>query len=122
MMTIELHGLLLHGFHGVLEAEQRDGQPFLFDVELILADETPARTDRIEDAVDYRDVAAVVREVSDGQRFHLLEALAAAVAGALVERFAVERAVVRVRKPDVELGAPVDYAAVSASASAAPSS
>lgn len=122
MVTIELHGLRLHGFHGVLEAEQRDGQPFLFDVELTVADETAARTDRIEDAVDYRDVAAVVREVSDGRRFQLLEALATAVADALVDRFPVERAVVRVRKPGVELGAPLDYAAVTASASGAASS
>jgi dihydroneopterin aldolase len=58
-----------------------------------------ARSDRIEDAVDYREVADCVREVSDGGPFHLLEALAGAVADAIVERFPVEHVRVRVRKP-----------------------
>jgi dihydroneopterin aldolase len=59
-----------------------------------------ALSDRVEDSVDYRHVAACVREVSDGRYFHLLEALAAAVADAIVERFAVDRVKVRVRKRD----------------------
>ena len=74
-MTIELHGIVLHGYHGVLDEERRDGQRFLFDVELDLEHEQAARTDRIEDAVDYRDVVARVREVSDARAYHLLEAL-----------------------------------------------
>jgi dihydroneopterin aldolase len=52
-----------------------------------------------------------VREVSDARAFVLLEALAAAVADALVARFPVTRARVRVRKPEVCLEAPVEYTA-----------
>ena len=73
-----------------------------------------AARDRLEDAVDYRDVAACVREVSDGRAYHLLEALATALADELLARFPVERVSVRVRKPDVVLDPPVEYAAVSA--------
>lgn len=111
-MTIEIHGLELHAFHGVLEHERAVGQRFLFDLELDVADPATALSDRIEDAVDYRDAVAIVVEVSGGRPFHLLEALAAAVADALVERLAVTRVRVRVRKPDVDLGAPVEHAAV----------
>ena len=78
-LTIELSGLELHGFHGVDEDERRDGQRFLFDLWLDVPD-TAARSDRIEDAVDYREVVATVREVSDGRRYQLLEALSTAVA------------------------------------------
>ena len=53
-----------------------------------------------------------MQEVSDGRAFQLLEALAAAVADALVARFPVERVRVRVRKPDVVLDPPVEFAAV----------
>ena len=35
-MRIELLGLELHGHHGVLEHERREGQRFLFDLELEL--------------------------------------------------------------------------------------
>ena len=53
-----------------------------------------------------------MREVSDARRFHLLEALAAAVADAIDERFPVERVRVRVRKREVEpAGLPVAWTA-----------
>ena len=50
-MTIELQGIELRAFHGVLDDERREGQRFLVDLELDLADETAAATDAIEDAV-----------------------------------------------------------------------
>ena len=112
MTTIELAGLELYGYHGVLEEERRDGQPFVFDVWLELPAGAGA-TDELDDTVDYREVAAVVREISDSRKFQLLEALAAGVADALVARFAaVERVRVRVRKPTVRLDPPVSYSAV----------
>ena len=113
MTTIELAGIELWGFHGLLEHERSEGQRFLFDVELELADPvTVARTDAIADTVDYRRAVSCVREVSEGRDFVMLEALATAVAEALLERFPVVRVRVRVRKPDVELSAPVEHAAV----------
>jgi 7,8-dihydroneopterin aldolase/epimerase/oxygenase len=107
MTTIELAGLEVFGYHGANEDERRDGQRFLYDVELEVGE--AGSSDRIEDAVDYREVAACVREVSESRAFHLLEALAAAVADALLDRFPVARVRVRVRKPDVRL--PVEHAA-----------
>ena len=111
-MTIELHGIILHGYHGVLDEERRDGQRFLVDVELDLEHEQAARSDRIEDAVDYREVVARVRQVSDARAYHLLEAFASAIADALVADWPVTVVRVRVRKPDVVLDPPVEYAAV----------
>ena len=111
-MTIELHGIALHGFHGVLEHERREGQRFLVDVDLDVSNETAATTDRIEDAVDYRDVVAAVAAVSEARAYHLLEAFATALANELTARFPVARVRVRVRKPDVVLPRPVDHAAV----------
>ena len=111
-MRIELRGLELHGFHGALDEERRDGQRFLFDVELEVGE--AGASDRLEEAVDYRDVAACVREVSDGRAYRLLEALAVDLADELLARFPAARAEVRVRKPEVVLDPPVEYAAVSA--------
>ena len=111
-MIVELHGIELHGFHGALDWEREQGQRFLFDVELEVGE--AGASDRLEDAVDYRDVAALVGEVSGGRKYHLLEALATDLATELLARFPVERASVRVRKPQVVLAAPVEYAAVRA--------
>jgi 7,8-dihydroneopterin aldolase/epimerase/oxygenase len=112
-VTIELLGILLHGYHGVLDEERRDGQRFLVDVELDLEHEQAARTDSIDEAVDYRRVVERVREISDGRAYHLLESFTAAIADALLEEFPVRAVRVRVRKPDVVLDPPVEFAAVS---------
>jgi 7,8-dihydroneopterin aldolase/epimerase/oxygenase len=111
MTTIELVGLELHGYHGVNEDERRDGQRFVFDVWLDVPDGTGAG-DRIEDTIDYRDVAALVREVSDGRKFQLLEALAATLVEELLARFPVDAARVRVSKPEVRLDPPVQASVV----------
>ena len=99
-VRLELSGLELRGFHGVLDDERRDGQRFRFDV---VVDVPEPAEDDIDAAVDYRDLVACVREVSDGRHFQLLETLAAAVADELRRRFPVERVEVRVGKPDLEL-------------------
>jgi 7,8-dihydroneopterin aldolase/epimerase/oxygenase len=109
-VVVELAGLELPGRHGALEREREQEQPFLYDVELEL-DEPAA--DELEQTVDYREVVALIREVSGGRSFHLLESLAGTLADAMLARFPAERVSVRVRKPEVELGAPVAYAAAS---------
>lgn len=98
-LKVEVQGLEVTGNHGAEEDERATGQTFLFDLELQVDD--AALSDRIEDAVDYRLVAERVRAVSDGRRFHLLEALAASVAEALIAQFPIEAVQVRVRKPEV---------------------
>jgi dihydroneopterin aldolase len=112
VITVELHGLELHGRHGVDPKERRHGQRFLFDVWIDVEDD--AASDRIEDTVDYREVADAVRQTSDARAYALLEALADAVARRLLADFPVRRARVRVRKPDVRLEVPVDWTAATA--------
>jgi dihydroneopterin aldolase len=109
-VKIELHGVEVFGYHGATEVEEREGQTFLLDISLWPRREPEA--DDIDQTIDYRDVAACVREVSDRRRVRLLETLAAALADVLVERFAVERVRVRVRKPHVQLDPPAEYSAV----------
>jgi dihydroneopterin aldolase len=109
-MKVELHGVQLVGFHGAYPEEARDGQLFLYDVELEVGER--GADDVLAHAVDYTEVAAAIREVNE-RRFDLLEALAATLADTLLERFAPERVLVRVRKPEVEpAGLKVGYSAV----------
>jgi dihydroneopterin aldolase len=109
-ILIEVHGLELRGYHGALEDEQRTGQRFVFDVELS-AHDAGVRSDQLADTVDYTAVVARIEAISGEQRFNLIEALAAAIADDLLERFPVARVRVRVRKPEVRLTAPADFTA-----------
>ena len=74
MITVEVRDLRVFGQHGVHEDERERGQDFLFDVELEVGER--GTSDRLEDAVDYVEVARAVQEVSDGRQYALLEALA----------------------------------------------
>jgi dihydroneopterin aldolase len=109
-VVIDVRGLELRGYHGALEEEQRTGQRFVFDVTLV-AHDAGVRSDQLGDTVDYTAVVARIKEINEGQRFNLIEALAAAVADDLVSQFPVSRVRVRVRKPEVRLEAPAEYTA-----------
>lgn len=99
MITVHVHDLRVFGRHGVGEDERERGQDFLFDVELDVGER--GADDQFANAVDYREVARVVKEVSDARTYFLLEALATALAEELERRFSPERVRIRIRKPEV---------------------
>jgi 7,8-dihydroneopterin aldolase/epimerase/oxygenase len=112
LTTVELVGLEVFGRHGVEDVEREQGRTFYYDVALDLR---PPAADRLEDTVDYRAVAACVREVSDAREYRLIENLASAVADELAERFPAKRVRVRVRKPGISpAGLSVEYSAATA--------
>jgi dihydroneopterin aldolase len=109
-VRIELVGIELHGFHGVHAEERERGQRFVYDVELEVGEQ--GASDRLEEAVDYRLVAACVKELNE-RPVRLLEALASSLADELMARFPVSWVRVRVRKPEVRpAGVELDFAAV----------
>ncbi len=111
-MIVELVGLEVFGRHGVDDDEREQGRVYLYDVALDVAE---PRLDNLQATVDYRAVAACVRDVSDGREFRLIEALATAVADELAARFPAERVTVRVRKPGIApAGLAVEYSAATA--------
>jgi dihydroneopterin aldolase len=97
-MIVEVHGLELVGRHGVNDDERRDGQTFLFDVTLEIAE---PKEDAIDETIDYRLVRDIVRGINEGESYQLLETLAAAVADALNAELRVKRVRVTVRKPGI---------------------
>jgi len=99
VISVEVRGLRVFGRHGVHAEERERGQDFVFDVELDVGGR--GASDRLEEAVDYVEVARLVRRVSDEREYALLEALASAVADELERSFAPERLRVRVSKPAV---------------------
>lgn len=98
---IVLSGLEFHGYHGVFEEEAKMGARFVVDVELRLA---LPDADSLRQTVDYSQVYALVREEVTERRYKLIEALAAKLAAALLERERLVRSVtIRVHKPHAPL-------------------
>jgi dihydroneopterin aldolase len=97
-MTVEVHGMEVFGHHGAGEDERRQGQTFLVDVTLEIAE--PA-ADELSATIDYRRVRDIVRAVNESRSFQLLEAFAGVVADSINEELLPQRVRVRVRKPGI---------------------
>ena len=97
-VLVEISGLEVGGRHGVGDDERSREQTFLVDVEMTV--DEPAADD-IGVTADYRIARDVVRRVSAGASFSLLETFAAAVADALLEALQVAEVRVRIRKPGI---------------------
>lgn len=110
---IVLAGMVFLARHGVNDWEKVEEQRFEVDVELALDTRAAAADDDLGKTVDYRGVYELTRHVLEETTSELIESLAAAVADrVLAANHAVDEVVVRVRKPDVDLGGPLEYAGV----------
>jgi len=101
LATIRLEGLSVFGHHGARPYEKEAGQRLEVDLELSSTDDRAEASDRLADAVDYDMLFRTVREVVEGESFHLLEALAARLASTILERFPIRRACVRIAKQNL---------------------
>jgi FolB domain-containing protein len=84
---------------GVNEEERREKQDVLVNLTLYTDIRAAARSDRLEDGVDYRDLRTDVVEMAEQSRYYLLETLAEAIASVCLEHHGVEKVMVRVDKP-----------------------
>ena len=108
MDRIELRGLRLVGVHGALPEEQSRPQPFEVDIDLEADLAEAARSDAVEDTVDYGALAQAVARVVSVERYSLLERMAERIAEVALADQRAESVTVTVRKlrPPV----PVDMA------------
>ncbi|HEX7172288.1 MAG TPA: dihydroneopterin aldolase [Candidatus Limnocylindria bacterium] len=104
---LSLLGMRFEGRHGVLPEEKVTAQPFEVDLVLHADLAEPAATDDLGATVDYASLFDLVRAIVEGRSFDLIEALAGAIATAVLaatDPSRVSAIEVRVRKPE----APID--------------
>ena len=100
---ISLRGMRFSGRHGVTPEERAEPQPFDVDLVLRLDLARPGATDALADTVDYARLFDLARRVVEERSFHLLEALATAIADAVLAAQGVDDVEVAVRKPKAPL-------------------
>lgn len=98
-------GIEFHGHCGITDEEQKAGQRFSVDLEIGYNLASAAKTDRLEDAIDYAAVCHRVAEIGRRESFHLVEAMAERLAGVLIKEFGAGEVRLRVKKlhPPVEM-------------------
>ena len=99
MDRILISDLLVRCIIGVNEDERREKQDVLINLEISTDLGKAGKSDRFEDALDYRDLKKRIMAMVENSRFYLVEALAEAVASLCLEHQAVLQAQVRVEKP-----------------------
>lgn len=110
---ITLTGVRAYGYHGVFEAERREGQEFVVDVTLFLNTAAAAASDDVADTVHYGEVAERIVELVGGEPLNLIEALAARIADDLLITHEIVRMVaVTVHKPHAPITVPFENVAV----------
>ena len=111
-VEVELRGLSIYTHHGVTDAEQEIGQRLEFDVSFDVPDCDAVLTDRLEDTIDYAEVADIVVLAATERRYRTLERLSRVIAERIAERFGCESVQVRAAKPEPPLPLAIDEVAV----------
>lgn len=102
---LAVRGLVFRGHHGVLDHERRDGQDFVVDLTLLLDTAPAARSDDLQDTVDYGSLVDEVRVVVEGDPVDLIETLAQRIADVCLSRPAVVEVEVTLHKPHAPIQA-----------------
>lgn len=97
--TIFLHDLRIKTIVGIWEWERRIRQTVSIDLEMGADIRKAARTDKIEDALDYKQIAKRVQQFVEDSSYQLVETLAENIATVVLNEFDVPWIAVRVNKP-----------------------
>lgn len=112
--TIELEQIKIYAYHGCYAEEQKVGNNFTVDVTLRVDATRAAATDNIQDALNYVDVANIVKEEMM-QKSHLLENVVSRICNRIKSEFATYGIVggsVRVAKMTPPIGIEMKCVAV----------
>jgi dihydroneopterin aldolase len=110
---IRLHNAVFYAYHGVLLDEQNLGGKFEVDVDLYCDLSRGAKSDHLDDTVNYERVYDCIRILVMEKKHLLLESLASTIGNGILENFSkVQSVTVRVRKPSAPVKGVIDYVEV----------
>ncbi|MBD2872633.1 dihydroneopterin aldolase [Paenibacillus arenilitoris] len=95
-----IKGMKFYGYHGVFPEENKLGQQFFVDIELLMDLEKAAQSDDLAFTINYAEIHAFAKAIVEGPPFQLIEALTGHVASRVLEAYTmVNEVTVRVTKP-----------------------
>ena len=99
MDKIFLRELSCEAVIGIFDWERQVKQSIMIDLEMSADIRRAARTDHIDDTLNYKGVAKRILAFVEASQFQLVETLAERIAGLLITEFGVEWVKVTVHKP-----------------------
>ena len=111
--VIRLRNAVFYAYHGVLLDEQNLGGKFEVDVDLHCDLSRGAKSDHLEDTVNYERVYDCIRTLVLEKKHLLLESLASVVGIGILKNFSkVHSVIVKVRNPSAPVKGIIDYVEV----------
>lgn len=113
MDKILIRDLDIFAYHGVNPEEKRDGQHFVFDIDLYLDLGKPCVTDCVDGTVSYAKVIKTVRRVFTAEKYDLIEKAARVTADAILKEYeAVKKVKIILKKPQAPVKADFGWVGV----------
>lgn len=107
---LKIQNAVFYAYHGVMTEEQNLGRKFEVDVELEYDFSKAAKTDKLENAINYEKVYQYLKEILTENKFYLIERLAYVICKRILDKFeSVEKVRVRVRKLHPPVGGLIDF-------------
>jgi dihydroneopterin aldolase len=98
-------GIEAYGHHGVFDFERREGQIFKVDLVLGMDSRPAARSDDLQDTVDYGTLVAAVKKAVENDPVDLIETLAERIADVCLTDTRVQWTEVTLHKPEAPIEA-----------------
>ena len=113
MSVIQIENMEFYAYHGHFREEQIVGNRFLVDLWIETDMSKPAKTDNLDDAVNYQVAYKLVRKEME-KKSNLLEHIAKRILDALFESLeGIEKAKVKISKMNPPVGGKIDSVSVS---------
>lgn len=109
MAIIRLVNMTFYGYHGVAAAEKETGRRYEVDCELECDISKAAKSDHLDDTVNYVSIYRVVEEFLERHHYNLLETLAERLRAELKRQIGASKVTVRVRKRIPPVPGNIDY-------------
>ncbi|MEN8120024.1 MAG: dihydroneopterin aldolase [Bacteroidota bacterium] len=112
MCIIEIEEMEFYAYHGHYEEERIVGNRFLLDLRIEAKCDTAAKSDAIQDALNYQTAYKIIKEQME-QKSHLLENIAQRILNALFDNLQdIKKASIKVRKMNPPMGGQIKSVSV----------
>lgn len=98
-MKIKIENLRLRTFIGVYDWEKEKKQDVIINIEMDFDGTDAAKSDNIEDTVDYKSLNKKIINFVENGNFNLLETMASGIGNIIMEDKRIKKAAVKAEKP-----------------------
>jgi dihydroneopterin aldolase/2-amino-4-hydroxy-6-hydroxymethyldihydropteridine diphosphokinase len=107
--------MIFYGYHGVAAAERETGRRYEVDCEIKTDFAKAARSDHLDDAINYLSIYKTVEDFLENHRYNLLETLAERLREEIQKKTGASNVTLRVRKRIPPVPGNIDYVEVETS-------